>query len=150
MNVKLLPVLDEFLSLLYPDSSLRKCKIKEIVADFQNKKIMMYRLDGDSYVILTHEERNLPPYKRYINSPFPYISNLDKFRSSVGEFNEELENFGITTKTKYKDTLSANRECGTYIFLGRYSSKINRCNRYLKRQYTRLDKLRSAAQTSSY
>lgn len=111
---------------------------------------MIYPLDQEAFLLLTPEEINIPTNKRYSNSPFPYISNLDKFRSSVGDFNEELEAYGIPAIKKFNETQPCYKDLGTHVYLAYYSTKVSRCNKYLKRQYTRLKHYRMTSDVASY
>jgi len=138
------------LRIYYPDQYPLEGKIKKILSEFQGQKTLKYNLTKESYLLLTHEERNIPPYKRYAKSPLPFISNMDKFRCSLGEYNEELEEYGLQTRKKYNDTDPCDKELGTHIFLVHYNSKVGRCNKYLKRQYKRLEQFKEVNEIDQY
>jgi hypothetical protein len=79
--------------------------IKNITDQFQSKETIYYKLDPQSYLILSKDQRKMGNRNRYTNSPFPLLSNVDKFRNTVGQWNSSLLDYGIKTRLKLLDDL---------------------------------------------
>lgn len=116
-----------------------------------NRKFLKYELDHNSYLILTTDERKLCNFRKYRNSPFPLLSNLELFSNTVGQWNQDLLSFGIKTREKYHDNPETKRlNLGTKIHLVLFQSPNQKGNKYLRTQYSRLEKLRRTGDTKQY
>jgi len=151
INTKLIPVLTKMLK----TSSCLKEKelnstISNIIKAFDNTQCLVWPLDNTSYLVLSHDSRNVSNKKRHKNSPFPYLSSMEEFSNTIGDWNEELASFGITARKKYGDTDLEGEILGTRITLSRTTSLNLKSNQYLKRQYNRLAQYRNNSQTSEY
>lgn len=110
---------------------------------------MKYRLDDQHYLLLTREERKIKQHKRYFNSPFPLLSNLEFFSNTLGEWNKSLLTYGLKTRVKNDDPCEKT-SLGSHIYLSSYTTGNYKSNRYLKTQYKRLEKYRSTRNVKSY
>lgn len=88
--------------------------------------------------------------KRYYNSPFPLLSNLEFFSNTIGQWNRTLLAYGIKTREKYGDNPDNHATTGSQIFLSSYSTGTYRGNKYLKNQYKRLRKYRLEGRVNAY
>ena len=102
-------------------------------------------------IILLQDERD-PKYRlrKFKNSPYPYISNLEYFSTSIGSWNKELASYGIKSRLKKGDEKTPEDTLGVRIHLIQHSSINYRCNNYLHRQYKRLQFLRQTNAISKY
>jgi hypothetical protein len=66
-------------------STQRNERIKEIAFLFDNKSYLKYSLDSNLEVILTKDMRDLTKVRKYEDSPFPLLSNLEIFGNTLGE-----------------------------------------------------------------
>lgn len=115
--------------------------IKHLLKQFERCTTMRYFLSSQSSIILSKDERKLNKLRRFRNSPFPLLSNVEYFSSSVGEMNTELIKYGIKSRSKINDK-NSNVDPGIKIHV-LYHDTINaRGNRYLRRQYARLEHYR--------
>lgn len=133
----------------YPDYLDRKSKIDEIIKNFAGKKEFKITLTTDLSLILSKDERGITGLRRYENSPFPLLSNIELFSCSIGEWNTDLAQYGIKARYKFNDPL-IQKFSGSRIYLIRYHTPSSQGNRYLKRQYQRLHHLRSTLQIREY
>lgn len=68
-----------------PEIKERKSLIKGIIKQFEKETIFKHILDVNTSLILIKDERKeLTQLRKYKDSPFPYLSNLDCFNNSVG------------------------------------------------------------------
>jgi hypothetical protein len=136
-----------------PEKEERIILIEKIVSQFVKRKIIFHRLNDNSYLILSKDERKIKNLKRYENSPLPLFSNLESFSCSIGDFNEELLQYGITSRLQYGDLNSETETLytiGSKIHLVYYKTLTARGNRYLRRQYHRLREFRHYKNVSGY
>jgi hypothetical protein len=123
--------------------------IKELLIQFESRSSVKYSLDGQTSLILLKDERRLNNLRRYEDSPFPLISNVEYFCTSSGDWNKELLEYGIKTRSKLND-LDSPSAVGSRIHLIRYDTVQSRGNRYLKRQYRRLAFFRDCGRNEEY
>jgi len=78
---KLIQVLEKILTQYLQDSNPLNVSyhLKEILKEFGHKSYLKYKLDSGSYLILTKDSRKIQSYKRYYDSPFPLLGNLEVF-----------------------------------------------------------------------
>lgn len=120
-----------------------------MLLEFEEKREYKYALTNTQSILLLRDERSKSNLKRYYNSPFPFLSNLEYFSNSIGELNRDLAQFGIKTRLK-SDDLPLPNKSGFLIYLI-YTETINsHCNRYLLKQYKRLTTYREQNQIHSY
>lgn len=100
-------------------------------------------------ILLTKDCRKVENLKKYKNSPFPLLSNIEYFSNSIGEWNSELLQYGIKARHKDKDYKSEG-QAGIRIHLIKYDTLNNKNNRYLIRQYQRLEKYRECNEIHNY
>lgn len=135
--MKLIKQLERILKVYYPDKSELFMHIRHILLEFEAKGYCKYSLTGDESIILLKDNRK-PPFKlrKFPDSPFPYLSNLEYFGIVAASWNEELLKYGIKTRSKSDDY----PHCagGTRIHLIQNWSLNYRCNQYLRNQYKRL------------
>jgi len=117
----------------------RTSKIKDIITQFGENSFIKYSLDLTTSLILTKDERSLNTKRRFKNSPFPKLSNIEYFSSSAGDWDQELLSYGIQTRSK---TTNLNTSLGIRIHLIKIDSVNCRGNRYLNRQYNGLKRKR--------
>lgn len=68
-----------------PDIKERKSMIKGIVKQYESKGLFKHILDDHTSLILVKVEREeLSQLRKFTDSPFPYLSNLECFTNSVG------------------------------------------------------------------
>ena len=127
-----------------------KLHLNTITSQFQNKAELKYPLDDRSFLVLSKDVRSFNRLRRYKNSPFPLLSNLEVYSNSLGSWNAELHEYGIKTRYKRDDYPSKAETAGTNIHLAYYRTFSSKGNRYLRRQYKRLRILRDDKQYSSY
>ena len=99
-----------------------------------------YPLTETQSLIVKEEERETKK-KRYANSPFPLLSNIEYFRNFVGGYNRKLQEYGINQRAKKPEESTTNY--GLNILLIDSSNLTSKGNRYLKSQYKRLEKMRN-------
>jgi hypothetical protein len=137
-NTKLLHQLDLLLRASFP-SSLDRKEIK----DFLIKKLdrgpqVKYTLPTKEVLILSKDQRSLGKIRKYHNSPFPLLSNIEYFSNSIGGWNTELRQYGIKARHKYGD--NSENLPGIRIHLLKYNTLTSKGNNYLKRRYRTLEK----------
>ena len=62
----------------------QKLHLNTITTQFQNKAELKYSLDDRSFLVLSKDVRSLNRLRRYKNSPFPLLSNLEVYSNSLG------------------------------------------------------------------
>ena len=142
--------LDRILKHYIAEPEIRKLQVNQILLHYSKKSYIKYSLDDRAYLILSKVERKLNCLKRYKNSPFPLLSNLERFSQTIGSWNEELLQFGLKTREKLRDHAANEDLVGTKIYLSFYHTENSKCNAYLKRQYRRLEKYRSSKNITAY
>lgn len=125
----------------------RDSKLKDILTQFGETSCLKYSLDNHTSLILTKDERSLNSKRRFKNSPFPLLTNIEYFSSSVGDWDQDLLDYGIRSRRKSPSTGSS---LGVRIHLIKLDSINSRGNRYLKRQYRSLERYRSYRNYARY
>jgi len=121
-----------------------------ILTAFSNAQHYYHPLNNLTYLVLSHDSRDVSNKKRYSKSPFPLLSILEEFSCTIGDWNEELASFGIKARKKYGDTNLPEEILGTRIHLSRTTSINQKSNSYLKRQYKRLTQYRTSRDVNEY
>ena len=149
VTTPLLKKLDQLLQKEIADLSRRQTLIKDLLNQFKTKSTLIYSLSDNTSIILLKDESKLNRLRRYVDSPFPYLSNIEFFSSSVGDWDSELKQYGIKTRNKGKIPCSL-ASLGTQIYLIRHQSVLSQGNHYLKRQYRRLELYRTRGEITKY
>lgn len=126
--------------------------VEAILKEFTtNGRFLKYSLNLNSYIILTKDERTIQHLRRYRKSPFPLLSNIERFSNTIGRWNDELMKFGIKSRAKYDDPSELSLEnLGTRVHLVYYNTPSFKGNQYLLRQYKLLSGLRRNHEIASY
>lgn len=148
-NNNLLYNLNSILKPYIPDSSIRKLKISQIAHQFSKESFLKYPLSDSSYLILTKDERKVKSLRRYNESPFPLLSNLECFRNTISNWNSELLKYGIKSRSKLHEPSNSSSP-SSQLYLVYYKTLNSRGNHYLKTQYKRLFHYRRTLNISSY
>lgn len=131
-----------------PDKLELKTKIQEIADIMSGTNFHLYELDSKTSLIFVKDERDLKNLKRYNESPFPLLSNLEWFCCAPGTWDQSLQDYGIKTRSKYRSDLP---NTGSILIHMIYShTPSGRANRYLKRQYKLLELYRKTNMTKAY
>lgn len=127
----------------------RKEVILKLVKEIQHKPKALYRISEDYHLILIKDERQLNTYRRYNDSPFPLLTNIEYFKNSIGGWNKELKEFGLNNRAKLDEPCTSSHT-GNRIHL--ISKRTLNCkgNISLRKQYKRLQYYRSTKQISNY
>jgi hypothetical protein len=153
-NSQLIQNLDRILKSYDIKVDERKLHITNITAQFcNNRSFLKYPLDTNTFLIITKDARKVKHLRRFKNSPFPLLSNLEKFVNTVGSWNLELEAFGIKTRLKINDPTPSDlkeQDVGIQIHLVCYQTANSKGNSYLKRQYLRLKTMRKDLKIKAY
>jgi len=134
----------------FPDKEARLNLIKTLLTQFENSSFLKYPLPDNHFLILSKTERKLKSLRRYEESPFPLLSNMENFSNNVGRWNEELLAYGIKTREKLNDLSNNTSRVGSQIHLINYKTLNSKGNQYLKRQYKRLSVLRKSNRITAY
>ena len=146
----ILRTLNRLLKPYVSDVESRKGLIDLLVKKFEDRSYLKYELDNHKFLILSKDERKLNSLRRYPGSPFPLLRNLEGFSITTGEWNKELIEYGIQTREKLDDHESNGSLVGSHIYLVCYKTLNGKGNKYLKRQYKRLNHYRSHSHWSEY
>jgi len=148
----LLQNLDRILTNYHLPKEERTLQIKKIVEQFTNRTFLKYDLDGKAFLILCKDERKIKHLRRYENAPFPLLSSLEDFSCYVGQWNEELLQYGIKTREKNDDKKNppSPLDIGIKIHLAYYKTLNSKGNNYLRKQYRNLEILRETSQIIKY
>jgi len=147
--MKIIKQLERILKVYYEDPNELKRRALFILHEFEEQGYCQYFLTKDESIILLRDERR-PPFRlrKFLKSPFPYLSNMEYFGLESGPWNEELAAYGIKCRSKYGDY--PHSKGGSRIHLIQHWSLNNRCNQYLKQQYKRLLHYRTSQQYHLY
>lgn len=117
----------------YPEKIERRSILTDLILRFEEKSSLHYSLPDSSSLILTKDERSLNHLRRYKDSPFPLLSNIELFSCSVGDYHKDLLLYGL--KIRLKAGEDPTYYTGTNVFLVNQFTPNYRGNRYLKKQY---------------
>jgi len=131
-----------------PVRSERAPFILSLLKQFESQNYLRHFLPDNTSIILHKDERQLNRLRRFEQSPFPLLSSIEYFSNSVGQWNTDLANYGIKTRTKLGDLPPT--EVGVRIHLIRHTSLSSKGNSFLKRQYSRLTNLRDQKRIIPY
>jgi hypothetical protein len=85
VTIKLLPKLDLLLKESFP-SSLERTKVKKsLLKKLEKYPSVKINVTNKTVIILTKDCRKVNNIKKYKNSPFPLLSNIEYFSNSIGE-----------------------------------------------------------------
>lgn len=99
---------------------------------------------------MSKTSRTLKNLRRFPNSPFPLLSNLESFSNTIGSINEELLSYGLQTRERLEDHPDNWSDVGTQVHLIYHTTLNSKGNRYLRRQYKRLNQYRNQRDWKSY
>jgi len=133
----------------YPIKSERSDLIVELIKQFAGKLEIKHKITHEITLILKKDERGLNGSKRYFNSPFPLLTNVEWFSCSLGEWNKDLGSYGLKVRLKRNDPKEEGIP-GTQIYLLNQESTNSKGNRYLRRKYRKLEYYRNEGQIRSY
>ena len=150
-TLKLLRDLKKILRLHIKDPILLRIVLEDIVLKFTKESYLKYTLSNDSYLILSKDVRGPSWKQRYPDSPFPLLSSVETYKNSTGSWNEELKQYGLSSRLKLHDYPKPRlSDVGTHIYLS-YIHNINKTsNKYLRYQYKQLKKYRDLHQVTKY
>jgi len=149
-NANLLKTLTRILTSHGIKGEEQKLHLTSITSQFRDKVELQYHLDDRSFLVLSKDIRSMNRLRRYRNSPFPLISNLEVFSNSLGSWNTELLDYGLKTRYKTGDYSTTTGVAGINIHLAYYRTFSSKGNQYLKRQYKRLRILRDQKEYNAY
>lgn len=121
-----------------------------MIHQFEGKASLKYVLTNNITLILLKDKRKLNSLRRFKDSPFPFLTNLECFSCSLGSWNQELLSYGIKSRLKFDDETTFPSEYGSKIHLVQLDSINSRGNRYLHRQYSRLSTYRQSNDINRY
>ena len=121
-----------------------------MISQFTGKDYLKFELNEETHLILLRDKRSKPPSKRWQDTPFPLLSNCEEFSSTLGEYAEELQAYGIRTRAKYDDQLPLEVISSTHIYMSYHTNVNTQSNRYLRKQYSRLRKYSKNNETEAY
>jgi len=148
-NTNLLSILNNILK-PHLKGDERKSLIQNLMTQLKSGKDVKYRLSDHTFLILSKEERSIQTLRRYPSSPFPLLSVVEVFRSSIGSLNKDLLSYGIPSRLKWKDDSLLTEDISTHVFLIKSDTMSSSGNNYLKKQYKRLFSYRQAKRYLDY
>jgi hypothetical protein len=146
---KILTQLEVILKDSFPDYTDRKIMKETLLKKLESSNFVRICLHDNSSLILLKDERKFKSLRRFDKSPFPLLTNIEYFSTSTGDWNSELKQFGIKARHKQNDPYSDSTS-GIRIHLVKYDTLNNQSNKYLKRQYTRLENYRKSLSSKLY
>jgi len=146
---KLLKHLDLLLKSSFPDSLDRQSVKENLLKKLETKDFVRLKLPNKTSLILTKDERKLKNLHRFSDSPFPLLSNIEFYSSSLSEWNTELLKYGIKARHKHKD-LHSSAQSGIQVYLTNQDNLNTHSNRYLRDQYNRLKNYRTKKEILQY
>ena len=149
-NLNLTQTLNRFLKPHVPDRKVRQTLISKLNAQFEKCSFLKYNLSSNQFLILSRDERKIRSLRRYKESPFPYLKNLEGFSIMLGEWNQELQDYNIQSREKLGDNPHNESLVGCQIFISCYNTINSKGNRYLRKQYRRLESYRQHHLIDSY
>lgn len=149
-NKSLFKEITKILKNYYPEATQRTEILEYIIPRFEKEGYYRYPLDEFTSLILLKDQRAINSSKRFEASPFPYLTNVEYFKNTVGEWNQDLQHFGIKTRSKWKEVDHLPSICGSHIHLALSNTPSSRGNKYLKKQYKLLSNYRQHSAISEY
>jgi hypothetical protein len=147
-NTKLLHQLDLLLRPSFP-SSLDRKEIKDLlIKKLDRAPQVKYTLPTNEILILSKDIRSIQKVRKYSNSPFPLLSNIEYFSNSIGGWNTELKKYGI--KARHKSGDNSESLPGIRIHLLKYDTLTSKGNKYLRRRYRTLEKSKHKKDYKTY
>lgn len=139
--------LNTLLKNYYVNGIERSQKIKDIVTSYEGRSSLHYQINEHTSLILDKNERRINRLRKYRDSPFPYLSNIELFSITVGDYDTSLEEYGLKIRSK---RVSLTEDPGTIIYVLKYHTINGRGNQFLKRQYKKLESYRNTHQIKKY
>lgn len=149
-NPSILKSLNKLLKPYYPELTGRKELINQIIKEYKNQEHLKISLDSKNSLILTKDVRKTNLSGKYLESPFPFLTTLESFSTTLGDWNSELADYGIKSRFKLNDPEALTQSVGIKIHLIKTSRETSKCNLYLRRQYSRLESLRKQGGILAY
>jgi hypothetical protein len=113
-------------------SDTRHRLINRLLLEFEAKGSLRYSLSPTHSLLLTKDERKCKGLlRKYENSPFPYLSNVEYFCTAPGDYNTTLLSYGIKARTKLGE--SPSNLVGSQVHLVSSETLNYRCNQYLRK-----------------
>jgi len=122
---------------LIPLREVRESIIKSLIVKFERVGRVSYPISETTSLHLLKNKDEVRNKGKYPSTPFPLLTNIEYFQTSLGDFNAELLKHGIQTRTLKRDS---QQTYGTQIYLIKEDISAHRINTYLKSQYKRLTK----------
>jgi Reverse transcriptase (RNA-dependent DNA polymerase) len=123
--------------------------MNKLLVKFEREPSLKYNLSPTCSLILSKDERQVRKLRKYHESPLPLLSSISVFRSTIGSYNEELLEYGLSSRLKVGDQ-SSESLVGSNIYLILTDTLTFQGNSYLKNQYKRLRKYRTEGDYNSY
>ena len=133
----------------YPDKESRTLLISDMLRQFVKKSEYKLSLDRETTIILKKDLRGISHLRRFDDSPFPLLSNIELFSSTPGEWNKTLGQYGLKVRCKWNDK-ETTEKIGSSLYLIKYDNPSSRANRYLKKRYTLLRHYRENHEIALY
>ena len=149
-SLNLTQTLNRFLKPHVPDRKVRQTLIPKLTAQFEKCSFLKYNLSSNIFLILSRDERKIRSLRRYKESPFPLLKNLEGFSIMLGEWNQELQQYNLQSREKLGDHSHNESLVGCQIYISCYDTISSKGNQYLRKQYRRLETYRQHSLTDSY
>jgi hypothetical protein len=137
------------LAIYFVEEEARMLFINKLLARFEKQVSLEINLTPNIKLILSRDIRAKNKHKKYENSPFPFLVNMDCYSNTIGEYNSELLSFGLQTREKLDDHADNSSLVGNHVQLILIENLCGKGNTYLRKQYKRLMKYRES-DISSY
>lgn len=137
-NTKLLQKLNNMLAIYFVEEEARMLFINKLLARFERSSSLEISLNPSTKLILSRDTREKNLKRRFPDSPFPFLVNMDCYSNTIGEYNEELLQYGLHTREKLDDHINNSCQVGTHIQIILLENISCKGNQYLKKQYKRL------------
>lgn len=141
--------MDQILKPFVPDKEARSSLMNKLLVKFERETSLKYNLSPTCSLILSKDERQVRKLRKYHESPLPLLSSISVFRSTIGSYNEDLLQYGLTSRLKVGDTPTAS-SLGSQVYLIITDTLTFQGNSYLRKQYKRLNKYRTSGDYNSY
>ena len=122
----------------FVEEEARMLFITKLLARFERQVSLEINLTPCLKLILSRDSRDKNKHKRYYDSPFPFLVNMDCYSNTIGEYNSELLSFGLQTREKLDDHSNNSSLVGSHVQLILIENLCGKGNTYLRKQYKRL------------
>lgn len=134
----------------YPARKERKELVSDIIQKYESKSSYIYPITSQTSLLLSKDERRIRRIRKYKQTPFPLLSNLEIFSSLAGDWDPELQKYQIQSRQKTKPSSTSNAGLGSHLYLVKIDTLNTRGNKFLRRQYERLTQLRNNGEYTLY